>query len=203
MIPEMSNKLLIFLTAVLLFACSAAAAGGEENKIQIAAGEDWSWESGTVDMIEGMIDLSEYVGREISVRILSDLPYASEEEQKGQPVFVTVNGKRITVKKQSDTTRCTPSDEESRMYFSARLTLPEKKRVYRISFQFVLTDENGQELKTLSAELNGGQGGTGSVFYIAADINKITFIIGIAAAAVWAAALIRMLNNRKKEKSGD
>ena len=89
------------------------------------------------------------------------------------------------------------------MYFSARLTLPEKKRVYRISFQFVLTDENGQELKTLSAELNGGQGGTGSVFYIAADINKITFIIGIAAAAVWAAALIRMLNNRKKEKSGD
>ena len=199
----MSKRLLIFLTAVFLSACSIVSAGGEESKVQITAGEDWSWESGTVDMIEGMIDLSEYIGQEISVRVLTDLPYETEEEQKGQPVFVTVNGKRITVKKQSDTTRCTPSGEEPRMYFSARLTLPEKKRVYRISFQFVLTDENGQELKTVSAELSGGQGGTGSVFYIPADISKITAAIVIAAAAVWAAAVIRMLINRKKEKSGD
>ena len=118
----MRIKPIIILAAVITAACLVTAAYGGNEEMKITAGEDWSWESGAVDLIEGEIDLSEYTGKELSVRISTDLPYESEEEAKARgPVFVSVNGKRITVKKQSDTARCTPSAEETAMRFTSKL----------------------------------------------------------------------------------
>ena len=197
----MKIKPLIFFAAVLTAACMITAACGDGTGVLVSAGEDWSWESGAVNIIEGSLSLSEYSGRELTIQVTTDLPYGSEEEeQAGRPVFVTFDGSRIAMKKQSDTTRRTPSAENPETEFSARFTLPEKQRVYRIGFLFTVTDENGQELKTFAAEIGGGQGGTGSVFYIQADIARITIIIAAAAFAVWAMALIRTAYYRKKKK---
>ena len=192
-----------FLAAIIAISCFFTAAGGEKAGLSVTAGEGWSWESGAVDMIEGEIDLSEYSGRELTVRITTDLPYENEEEDVSGPVFVTVNGSRITVKKQSDTARCTPSSEQPVMDFSARFTLPEKKRVYKITFSFIISDDSGNELETRIFEMDGAKSGTGSVFYISADIYRITLYIGIAAMAVWCAALCRLKYNKNKKKRGD
>ena len=200
----MRIKPMIILAAVITAACLVTAAYGGNEEMKITAGEDWSWESGAVDLIEGEIDLSEYTGKELSVRISTDLPYESEEEAKSRgPVFVSVNGKRITVKKQSDTARCTPSAEETAMRFTSTFSLPDKKRAYTIVFTLTVSDEEGQELKTFTASIDGKKAGTGNMFFITADINRIAVLIGIAAAAVWAAALFRAFYLRKKEKTGD
>ena len=98
------------------------------------------------------------------------------------------------MKKQSDTARCTPSPEQPVMDFSARFTLPEKKRVYKIVFSFIISDDSGNELETRIFEMDGAKSGTGSVFYISADI---------AALAVWGAVLCRLMYIKNKKKRGN
>ena len=200
----MKIKTLILLAVIMMIVSFSVSSYGDDSGLKITSGEDWSWESEAFNMIEGEIDLSEYNGQELTVRLSTDLPYENEEEQQARkPVFVTVNGKRITVKKQSDTTRCKPSADEPDLRFTARFSLPEKKRVYSVRFNFTVTDENGRELKILTGEIDGVKAGTGSVFYLSADINKISIIIWIAAAAVWVAVLIRTgyAKKRRGEKN--
>ena len=83
----MKIKPLIFLAAVLTAACMITAACGDGTGVLVSAGEDWSWESGAVNIIEGSLSLSEYSGRELTIQVTTDLPYGSEEEeQAGRPV---------------------------------------------------------------------------------------------------------------------
>lgn len=198
----MRIKLLIITAVIITFACQSTAARGENDAACVTAGEDWSWESGAHDLFEGTIDLSEFTGQELTIRMSSDLPY-NEDEQSGRPVFVTVNDSRITMMKQSNTIRCTPSVEEPVVRFSARLILPEKQRVYGITFQFTVSDESNHVLKTVQAAISGGDSGAGSAFYISADIRRIAVCIGIAAAAVWIAAVFRAVYFTRKKRTGE
>ena len=194
----MKIKAIILLTTMIILTCCAAK-GESAAGTSVTCGEDWTWDPGASNTFDGETDVSGYTGTELTIRMETDLPY-TDEEQDAKPVFTIVNGSRITVLKQSDTARCTP--ESQTLSFSGRMTLPAKQHVRQITFRFILSDENGQELKTSSFTLGSGEE-TGGAFYIAADIRMITLGIGAAAAAVWAAAIARNRLVRKKQRTGD
>ena len=196
----MKFKLLFILSVVLAIACTCMTGNGESSEAVISAAEGWSWEAGATDILNGEINLSGYEQRELTVHMTSNLPYETEEATLSRPVFVTVNGSRITMNKQSDTAVFIPSPEDPFLRFTARFTLPARQRVYSIAMRFTVTDSNGQELKTFSAEINGGEAGTDNVFYIPIDISSITAMIGIAAAVVWIIAVFRFLFLKKDRK---
>ena len=196
----MKTKLyLILIAAVMSLCCCCNALGESSTEAVLTRGEDWSWSRGAYNTFSGQIDLSGCPADELTICMTADLPYNEETEQNSPPVFTSVNGKRITVKKQSDTARCTPSAEETAMRFTSTFSLPDKKRAYTIVFTLTVSDEEGQELKTFTALIDGKKAGTGNMFFITADINRIAVLIGIAAAAIWAAALFRAFCLRKKE----
>lgn len=193
----------ISLLIIFGILCLLVTAYGESAPASVTAGEEWSWDPGTNNVFDGEIDLSEYTGQEMTICMKSDLPYQNEEELAGAPVFTVVNGKRITMLKQCDTARCTPTEEDSVMHFSARFTMPAEKRVYRIVFQFTVTDAYGKEVNVFNTEISAGNAGTAGPFYIAADIRMITVIICIAAVSIWTAAIVIHYSFRKRKRTGE
>ncbi len=199
----MKAKLLFVLSVILAISCTCIAGIGENIEAVISAAEGWSWEAGATDILNGEINLSGYEQRELTVHMATDLPYETEEAVVSRPVFVTVNGSRITMNKQSDTAIFIPTAEDPFLRFTARFTLPARQRVYSIAMQFTVTDSNGQELETFSAEINGGEAGTDNIFYIPIDISSIAVMIGITAAVVWIIAVFRFLFLKNRQKTGD
>ena len=198
------RKIPVILTTVIIFlVCSLCVSLAEEADVAITAGEEWSWDPGANNIFDGKINLKDYIGQELIIHISSDLPYQNEEGKNNSPVFMIVNGKRITVMKQTDSVRWIPSEDDPVMKFTARLTMPDEKHVYRIMFQFIVNNEEGNEIAVFNSEIKAGEDGTAGPFYIPADIGMITSVIFAAAAAVWIAALLANRCFRKKNKTGE
>ena len=195
------RKKVLLIAAAIAF-IFIAAAYGENVPVTITAGEEWTWDPGANNIFDGEIDLSKYEGQELAVSMISDLPYRNETESEGRPVFTSVNGKRITMMKQSNNVRCTPTEDNPLMRFSARFTLPEEKRVYRIMLQFKITDEEGKEVGAFNTEISAGKDGINGPFYIPADIGMISVIICIIAAAVWIAVIMKIITS-KRQRTGE
>ena len=140
----MKIKPIILLAIIIITVSCFITCHGEAVRAAVTAGEEWSWEPGAENIFDGIISLKEYAGQELTICMNSDLPYQNEEEQTGSPVFTSVNGKRITMMKQSDTAKFLPSEEMPDMNFSARFTMPSEKRVYSMTLQFALIDESGK-----------------------------------------------------------
>ena len=196
---------LLILTAVAAL-CICPAVSEENPGDWVAAGEGWSWDLGAYNTFEGELDISEFIGQDISVEMSADLSYDPETEQDSMPVFTIVNGKRIVMLKQTNTIRCTPDEENPILKYSGRIRLPEKEHVSKITFQHRLLNENGEELKTAACRIDDGDSaakGSGNTFYIRFRTGTITLILGIAAAAVWCTAVIRFVRIRKCRRTGE
>ena len=192
---------LLILTAVAAL-CICPAVSEENPGDWVAAGEGWSWDLGAYNTFEGELDISEFIGQDISVEMSADLSYDPES----MPVFTIVNGKRIVMLKQTNTIRCTPDEENPILKYSGRIRLPEKQHVSKITFQHRLLNENGEELKTAACRIDDGDSaakGSGNTFYIRFRTGTITLILGIAAAAVWCTAVIRFVRIRKCRRTGE
>ena len=185
--------LTVFILTIATVYCGLCASGAS-----VSAGEEWSWENGAYNTFEGTVDLSGLEGKKLSIEMSSDLTYDAEAEQESRPVFVIVNGKRITMMKQSGTVQYQPEKEDPVLRFSGRLRLPQALRFHRITFMFEVKDEEGNLLRTVTADLGGNS--ANDVFYIPVDIRTISVIIAIAAAAVWTAALARNRHIRKNKE---
>ena len=82
----------IVLFTVILFCCTSAVC--EHNaEIQITASSDeWSWDPGAYNQFSGKIDLSEFCGREITIKMTTDLSYGGDPDEDHSPLFTVVNG---------------------------------------------------------------------------------------------------------------
>lgn len=199
------NTCLLILT-VFLAVCFCMAAGEDFSPDRISAGEEWSWNPGANNTFDGEIDLSDYSGREITVEMSVDLAYDTETEQDSTPVFTVVNGKRINMLKQTNTIRCIPDTEMAVIQYSGRITLPAKQHTDNITFQFSLSDENGEELKTVLCKIadeSSEAGSAGNRFYIHFPIQTINLTLGAAALLVWFFNLIRYIRIRKQQRTGE
>jgi hypothetical protein len=193
--------LLIFTVVLAVFFCQALCE--DQSACRIEAGEEWSWDPSSNNTFDGEIDLSEFTGQEISVVMSSDLSYDSDTPQSDMPVFTRINGKRITVLKQTNTIRCTPDDVQHSVVFSGKLRLPDKQHISRILFTFTLYSNDSEELKTISCQIssNADNGKAGSVFYIRHRIEKITLYLWIPAVCIWVIVMIR--HRIRKKQTGE
>ena len=194
---------LILTLTVLLICCCIPATADTGTETVIVPGEEWSWSRGAYNTFSGQIDLSDCTGRELTIRISSDLQYNSETEQLSMPVFTSVNGKRIVMTKQCDTVHISAEGGRSAMEYSCSVRLPEKQHVSSVTFLFQVTDEDGNDLKTVSGRIESAENGTAatnSPFYFSIDINRITVILLIASALVWMLVLARNLRQKKKKQ---
>ena len=202
----MKIKANLILMAFLFFLCCFSFAHCEtEQETAIIPSEEWSWARGAYNTFSGTIDLSGCNG-ELTVCLKTDLPYNTESEQQSLPVFTSVNGKRIVMTKQSDTVHFTPESDKREMTFSASFKLPDKQHVESVQFTFIVKDQKGTVLKTVTGRIESNEKGSGrnnNIFYISADMKLITYIILMISALVWISVLIRQLQDKRKNRTGE
>ena len=190
-----------FCLFVFLFPapCSGETVGGTD---QIRIGE-WNWDPGVVNTFSGSVDVSSLAGQEITLRISADFNTSEDTGDSSGPVFTVINGKRVTVLRQSDTATITPEGNDPAVTFEGSLKMPEKGHLQRIGLTVVLTDGNGKEIRriTETADRNDGSGDTASgVFYIPFNINVLLTAFSCAALIVWGAVCWKYLAKRKKKQ---
>lgn len=189
------NVLILFLFALILIFCCTSAICEQNAELQITANsEEWSWDPGAYNQFSGRIDLTDYVGQEITISMSSDLVYGGETDEDHSPLFTVVNGHRITMRKQKSSATVTPDPESCMFDFSASIKLPEKGHVRSIKLDFRITDGNDNELRNLQDVISARDSAAGrenGTFYIPYDIRTITIAIAAAAAVIWIIVLIR------------
>ena len=197
----MKIRILNLVLFVILLICCTNAVCEHTAQLQITAdNEEWSWDPGAYNQFSGRIDLTEFCGKELTIKVSTDLSYGGDPEEDHNPLFTVVNGHRITMLKQKSSAVFTPETENAAFEFSASIKLPEKGHVRSIKLDFRIVDETGTELMKLQDIISAGENAAGrenGTFYIPYDIGTIIWIITAAAAAVWAVVLIRSVITKK------
>jgi len=190
---------LLLLFAVIALCCPAFSES--TNSVYIEPGEEWCWDPGSDNTFEGEMNLSGYTGQAVSIIMYSDL---TGEINNNEAVFTSLNGKRITIMKQSNTLQCNPDDSPV-IQFSGRLKLPEKEHVKKVSLSFRIMSEDGRNLNTVSALISNDTENkvSQSAFYIPFQANTITVSLGAAAIIVWCIAVFLNYKNKKYTKQGE
>lgn len=195
----MKVRIVILSVICMLILCCSAAYSEEYAAVHIETGEEWSWDPGSYNLFSGTMQLTPYAGQELTINMTTNLLYGDDEDHN--PLFTVVDGKRIPMRQQSNSTVFTPGGESSLLAFSGSIKLPEKGHVKHIEFQLQILDHTGRELTRITDEISVRDNDTAAAsgsFYIPWDIGTITIIAGTAAIMIWTVVLLRSLVLRKK-----
>ncbi len=195
----MKVRIVILSVICMLILCYSAAYSEEYAAVHIETGEEWSWDPGSYNLFSGTMQLTPYAGQELTINMTTNLLYGDDEDHN--PLFTVVDGKRIPMRQQSNSTVFTPGGESSLLAFSGSIKLPEKGHVKHIEFQLQILDHTGRELTRITDEISVRDNDTAAAsgsFYIPWDIGTITIIAGTAAIMIWTVVLLRSLVLRKK-----
>ena len=195
----MKVRIVILSVICMLILCYSAAYSEEYAAVHIETGEEWSWEPGSYNLFSGTMQLTPYAGQELTINMTTNLLYGDDEDHN--PLFTVVDGKRIPMRQQSNSTVITPGGESSLLAFSGSIKLPEKGHVKHIEFQLQILDHTGRELTRITDEISVRDNNTAAAsgsFYIPWDIGTITIIAGTAAIMIWTVVLLRSLVLQKK-----
>ena len=193
----------MIIAAMIVF-CLVSGTGLADGSVMLSPGEDWAWTRGTYNTFSGEIDLSAFAGQEVTLFMETDLKYDPEKEEKSSPVFTSVNGKRLTMMKQSASVQVTVDEESSITRFTGSLRLPEKGRVSMLEITFRITDAEGVPLSTVYGMIESGDNAAQkSAFYIPVDIQQVTLILAIAAGIVWMLAIGLGIKAKRAKETGN
>ena len=195
----MKVRIVILSVICMLILCYSAAYSEEYAAVHIETGEEWSWDPGSYNLFSGTMQLTPFAGHELTINMTTNLLYGDDEDHN--PLFTVVDGKRIPMRQQSNSTVITPGGESSLLAFSGSIKLPEKGHVKHIEFQLQILDHTGRELTRITDEISVRDNNTAAAsgsFYIPWDIGTITIIAGTAAIMIWTVVLLRSLVLRKK-----
>lgn len=184
-------RALICLLLCLLFLPASA------EEAESLRTEEWKWDPGYVNSFSGSLDLSPWVGSEVTLQVTAEMNPTPEDAEAEKPVFVIVDGKRIVMLRQKDTEQRTAG--EAPMTFTCSLRMPEGYRLNTVNLKVQALDAEGKELahaeKAVYASILGGRSG-GNAFRIPFEIRTAAIWVAAAAAAIWLVALIRGLRRR-------
>ena len=195
----MKVRIVILSVICMLILCYSAAYSEEYAAVHIETGEEWSWDPGSYNLFSGTMQLTPFAGQELTINMTTNLLYGDDEDHN--PLFTVVDGKRIPMRQQSNSTVITPGGESSLLAFSGSIKLPEKGHVKHIEFQLQILDHTGRELTRITDEISVRDNNTAAAsgsFYIPWDIGTITIIAGTAAIMIWTVVLLRSLVLQKK-----
>ncbi len=164
---------------------------------------EWSWEPLNVAVFEGTVTFDEVQQSKLLLRL--SFTTVPEGTEPGEVVFQTVNGKKLTIRKQKSEYVFEPGDL-TEFTFTGNWKTPEDVYFSRVSILFQVYDENG---KTLLAEekldvirdASDTEDSNGGKFRITADLSSWTLWLALTALIVWTAAVVRIiLNNKHKTR---
>ena len=195
------KKLICFCCTGLLILISifAMAESGEP----VITPVEWTWNPGKVATFEGRFTLPESCPNSVVLH-LAVKPEPSQNDP-GRIVFTFVNQKRLTVKKQSDEYTLKTDGLTGEITFKGSWFIPDEIYYSAASVTFTLTGEDGTVIAEKTAEFNEnegpGQNGGQKILRLPFQTSKIILWTGISAAAIWLAAILRIIIKKIRKPS--
>ena len=180
---------LVLTVLILLNILPAAAAGIAE--IQVMENE-WTWSPGGVATFTGTItgEAGELEGATLALSISPE----PKGEDSGSIVFTSVNNKKIKIRKQSDSYELNGLESMGAIPFEGSWFIPESSAFFKAVVKVTASNALGEVIGEGSMTVGeSGDAAAGALIRIPADIGKINLWIGITAAVIWAAAIIRIM----------
>ena len=182
-------------TMALLCLMAASALG--ETKIVMNASEDWTWERGGSSAITGSITPDQDLA-EAKLTLEAEI----SAENPGQVLFMSVGGKKVKIRKRAPTVEAdlTAGQETA---FEAEWTVPEELEndIAHAVFRLRVEDSSGKEIAASTLEVGSLE--TESLVVGSSPVQiaeKLILWMGVAAAALWALAVLRFLILRRTGK---
>ena len=86
---------ILFLALVFLCTCTTAAAGSVQTELREA---EWTWDESSIASFAGTVSYEEIPGEKLLLRL--SFKTDPESTNRGDVVFHTINGKKLTIRKQ-------------------------------------------------------------------------------------------------------
>ena len=189
----------IFLAVLIVFVCCSGACADFSSEMHVT---EWTWEESKSAVFEGSVFFNGYDHDKMVMKL--SFTATPEATDSGRIVFQTINGKKLTLRKESDTYVFTPGDQ-TEFHFIGNWRTPESVffdkvvvtlRVYSEDEATLLSEHRMEGRRENDEQYDPDDG----KIRITADLPGITRIIGIASAAIWTAAIARAFWNRKKKR---
>ena len=197
----MKLRLCLFCAVALIFLCAASAASAESLTVEMKEA-GWTWEENNIASFEGTVASESGLPEKIVMK-LEFLAYP-ESKDSGEVVFSTVNGKKLTLRKQkSDYSLST--DGVKSIGFTAGWKTPESVLFTRIDITLkIYTDDSSALLAeqkfTMSRDASELVMKDDGKIRLHTDFSEWTRWVAVSAAVIWAAALLRILLNYRKNR---
>ena len=187
---------ILVLASVLLCCCCAAAENAPSVMSASIYKTEWQWQAGGFAEFEGnMICENASEEHPLTMRLsVSIVPDGTEGVK--DPLFTSVNGTKLTVRKQTGEYKITSSEQAVR--FTGRWELPEDFRIDEAAIHLRIYSDSGDLLAESDLRMSNDQVTSGDTGYRFPETGNIIRIIVIAAAAIWIFAIIRIIRNRKR-----
>lgn len=195
------KKLICFCCTGLLILFSIFAIA--ESSDPVITPVEWTWNPGKVATFEGRFTLPENCPDSVVLH-LAVKPEPAQNDP-GRIVFTFVNQKRLTVKKQSDEYTLKTDGLAGEITFKGSWFIPDEIYYSSASVTFTLTGEDGSVIAEKTADFNEnegpGQSGDQKILRLPFQTSKIILWTGIAAGAIWLAAILRIMIKKFRKKS--
>lgn len=197
---RITRRLGILLLA-LLFLWSAAACADESFRTELQEAE-WTWNESSSASFTGTVSFDELPCE----KLLLKLSFTTDPDStnQGNVVFHTVNGKKLTIRKQQPEYTFAPGELKS-FDFTGTWKTPENVFFTKIVITFQVCTEDGETVLGESkltvqrdaSELAKKEDGK---FRLKTDFSKWTLWIAVAAGVIWVLAAARILWNHKRSR---
>ena len=191
------------LLALLLMLCPAIRGAQGENVISLQE-KEWTWEKSNIASFEGSASLAGMPqGKLLLTLSIETEPKATDP---GTVVFQTVNGKKLTIKKQKPEYTITHEDSDE-LTFIGNWKTPDDVFFTKVEITFRICTEDGetvlaeQKLTAGRTKAEVAEADDGKI-KLKADFAEWTLWVGIAAGVIWLLAVIRIVTNRIARKKG-
>lgn len=191
------------LLAAVFFLCPALTRG-EEKTGAVLSEKEWTWEENSIASFQGALSMEGLPTGELLLKL--SLATDPKGSNPGEIVFQTVNGKKLTLRKQK--AEYTVNHEDSDILeFVGNWRTPDDVFFTKVDIILQVCAEDGgtvlaEHKLTVSrdaAELLEKDDGK---IRLKTDFSAWTLWIGIGAAVIWILAVIRILLNHTKKKKG-
>ncbi|MBR2823293.1 MAG: hypothetical protein IKE24_06395 [Clostridia bacterium] len=185
----------------LLCMCIQAGPALADWQIEMTPGENWSWEAGGISEFSGVIRSD---GADVAGAVLT-LSVDTRMEDSGSVVFTNLNGKKVKIRKRSDTAEEDLSGGNAENTFEGEWTLPDEVEEGLASavVRLTVSDAGGNELARSEMQVGSAAADEASAEAAPAEkLDRLILILLLCGCGIWALALGRFaLLRRRAAKS--
>ena len=194
-------RLFCLILIMTSLACPAISAADGDASVQLAETE-WTWEENSIAAFEGTASLAGMP----EGKLLLQLSFSTEPKgtDPGEIVFQTVNGKKLTLRKQKAEYTFDPKGQDV-LEFTGNWKTPDDVFFTKVDIDFRICSEDGntilaQQKLTVSRSASELAEKDDGKIRLKADLSAWTVRIIVAAGLIWILAVLRIVLNRIKKK---